>query len=226
MRLGEVSGLALWCLVAPAAALGCNPLVKIDVDCQKLCLTAPGPSLPGIPSLQPAGIDGAVFSIPDADIPSASIEWEAEMKFNEVLKQLPSAAANMSANVRLASVNLTSTTDLSFVDSVDVFLSHGQARADSGASTIVDGGSPATLPCKAAGSSLRVAYFRSPDAGVGGSTLNLVTVDPALNLFDCMKDDPSKFDVKMTFHPGAYPATTTPLTLSTCIGAQAHASYP
>ena len=54
----------------------------------------------------------------------------------------------------------------------------------------------------------------------------MLLLNPALNLFDCMKDTPSSFHVKMTILPTAYPAADVPLTLGSCIGVQTHTSYP
>jgi len=260
-----------------ACTLGCNSLVRIDVDCKKLCLTSPGPTIPGSSSLLPSGLDGAtpdlgpsridgtvsetakplahedggsafgldgmsstdvdagaVLSVPDASIPAPLIEWVAELRFNEVLGQLPSAAAGVSANVRLGAVSLASTTDLEFIDSVDVVLSHGRAPVDGGAEgneepdAGVDAGeSPNTPPCKAAGVGLLVAHFRRTDGvGFSGTSISLVVVDPKLNLFDCLKDEPGNFDVKMTLHQGAYPASDAPLSLDTCIAAEADLDFP
>lgn len=294
MHLGRASILTFW--VAQAATLGCNPLVKIDVDCQKLCVTEPGPAIPGLLSLGAlvidaagtsrelsaidaaisgldgsalamdssslvgidgsfvgidgsfVGIDGSFVGIDgenglsqdagvslnfvDAGLPSSSLEWHVEMKFNEVLKEIPSVAANMSANVQLTSVNLTSTADLSFIHSMDVFLSHGKAEADGGMGTLAEGNAAGTADggvspaCAVAGASLYVAYFRNPETGASGSSLSMIAVDPTLNLFDCMKNEPTRFDIKMTVHPDTYPTSDTPLSLGTCVGVQTHITYP
>jgi hypothetical protein len=167
-----------------------------------------------------------------SDIPS--LEWVAVMQFNEVLAQLPNSAAGLSAIVRLTSMSLISTADLGFIDTVEVFLSHGSAMTDGGvvASSdaqdpgIADGGSASIPSCKVARSSLLVATFRRSETDTSGTSISLVTINPDLNLFDCMKSEPAQFDVRLTPVLGTYPAADTPLTLSTCIGAETHWGYP
>ena len=213
-----------------SVTLGCDHLVAIDVDCQKLCLTSPGPTLPGVPN-QP------LMALDAASVPAITADWVAEMPFDEVLSQLPSAAAGLSANVRLSSVNLNSITDLSSIAAVDIFWGHGATRAatgrsmDVGANTgedvVMDAGADAAaLRCRTAESSLRVAYFRASEADPSKTSLAMVIVNPDLNLFDCMKDSPTIFDVRMTLAPDVYPAADAPLTLATCVGAQTHVDYP
>ncbi|MGB8294529.1 MAG: hypothetical protein WCG85_03815 [Polyangia bacterium] len=223
---------------------GCGSLVKVDVDCKKLCLANPGPTIPALSSVLPYPVDGAIpssdgdnwdggFAGPlDSSLAGNSptiptLEWIAEIDFNSVLAQLPSAAAGLSADVRLASVTLASTTSLDFVDSIEVSMSHGTASASGSASSdeeSVDGGTgPA---CRQAGPSVRVAYYQRIESSIAGPTIALIMVNPDLNMFDCMKDEPTNLDVKLTSRPGSAPANDAPLTLGTCIGAETHASYP
>ena len=229
---------------AVAIAPGCKSVAEIDVDCPKLCLAAAGKPLPGLATFTSLIPDGAVYApfsldagagltLPDAGILPSSTTWEAIMKFNDVLAQLPNAAVHMSADVRLTSVNLTSTTDLSFIKSMFVFLSREQNGLGSGsaATNLVDAGSGGDVvagiaDCRTLGSSVLVARYDNEAGGASGAVIDLVNVAPEMNLFDCMKDTPAKFSVTMAFHAGSYPATDVPLTLSTCIGAQSHVSYP
>jgi len=41
----------LACIACSASifALGCNHLITVDVNCEKVCLTSPGPTIPGLP---------------------------------------------------------------------------------------------------------------------------------------------------------------------------------
>src|SRR5512140_1739119 len=87
--------LLLW-VAAPMP--GCSPAVQIDVDCSRLCLAAPGPTLPGLASLPPYAVDGAArdlssfdagigLVLPDAGILSDLTTWKVTMRFNDVLAQ-------------------------------------------------------------------------------------------------------------------------------------------
>jgi len=224
---------------------GCGSLVKVDVDCKKLCLANPGPTIPALSSVLPYPVDGAIPSWdggdnwdggfagpPDSSLAGNSptiptLEWIAEMDFNSVLAQLPSAAASLSADVRLASVTLASTTSLDFVDSIEVSISRGTASGSGSKSSGeegVDGG--AGRACRQAGLAMRVADYQRIESSIAGPTIDLILVNPDLNMFDCMKDEPTKFDVKLTPRPGFAPANDAPLILGTCIGAETHASYP
>ena len=158
------------------------------------------------------------------------MEWVAEMSFNDVLKQLPSVAENLSADVRLGSVSLSGTSSLDFIESLEVSLSHGPATTGANGFGAADGaksGDGSDSPgCGAAGASMRIAYFQRGESGATGASLDLVLVDPGLNLFDCMKDEPSRFHVILTPRLGSTPTSDTPLVLRTCVGAQTHLSYP
>ncbi len=237
-------------LLTGLSFLGCDNLIKVDVDCPKLCLSSPGPTLPGFANYVPAGVlaafDGAIPTLGqialDAGIPGLdgasigqpplAVEWVAELDFNQVLKQLPTTAIHLSANVQVSTVNLTSTANLSFIDTVDVFLGRDGTTAGAGNATpgqggaLLDAGSPTPLACSTSGPSMRIASFQRQQNLASGSSIDMVLLNPELNLFDCMKDAPSRFDVKMTILPTAYPAADVPLTLGSCIGVQTHTSYP
>jgi hypothetical protein len=69
--------------LAPALAgllvlggLGCNSLAEVDVKCGKLCLTAPGPTVPGSSGLLPFGIDAGLPAQPDSS-PSVDANYDA-----------------------------------------------------------------------------------------------------------------------------------------------------
>jgi len=237
---------------AVTLAPGCKSVAEIDVECPQLCLAQPGPILPGLASFPSPDVDGAAYdaftlatgaglalpdagpTLPDAGVFPSSMAWEATLRFNDVLAQLPSSAVDVSVDVRLTSVNLTSTTDLSFIHSMRVFLSRqqtGPGRASAASDLVMDAGSSGDVTsgssgCRAAGSSILVATYDHEVGGPSGAIIALVNVAPDMNLFDCLKDAPAKFSVTMAFQPGSYPATDAPLSLSTCMGAQSHVSYP
>jgi hypothetical protein len=229
---------AVAAVVLLVAHAGCDSAVEVDVKCEKLCLAAPGPTLPGIPALVTvvdggvAGIDGGVTAL-DGGVPGQlggplprsvlpTVEWVADLSFNEVLKHLPSAAANLSADVRLGSISLTSTSRLDFIESLEVTLSHGAATSPANGA----GNSAGAPGCRTAGTAIRVAYFQRGEGAATGSSLELVLVDPALNLFDCMKDEPSRFRVTLNPRAGSMNLGDVPLALRTCVGAETHVSYP
>jgi hypothetical protein len=229
------------------AHAGCSSAFDMDVECDKLCLAAPGPTIPGISTLAPVALDSGALD-PDGGLPALdggvagqlegavpgnaapTVEWVAEMSFNDVLKQLPSVAENLSADVRLGSVSLSGTSSLDFIESLEVSLGHGPATSGASGSGAADGakaGDESNSPgCQAAGTALRIAYFRRGESGAAGPSLDLVLVDPGLNLFDCMKDQPSRFHVTLTPRPGSMPTSDAPLVLRTCVGAETHLSYP
>lgn len=241
-----------------ALLLGCKPALKVDIDCPKLCLAEPGPSLPGLARLLPQVADGAVpvwvqllahvemtadggvasgfvDGIADAypgislaastgNAPALVADWTVEADFDQVLAQVPSAAIDLSAKVRLSAVRLTSTEDLSFLESVEVFLSRGSKVSQS--RTATDARALAPSGCKAESPGLPVATFRRPDIRSATPTVEMVIAEPELNLFECMKDAPSLFNLKMVIPAETYPVADTPLTLGACIGVQAQAGYP
>jgi hypothetical protein len=247
--------------------LGCSNLVKVDVDCPQICMTAQGPTLPGLDRYVPAGFDAAAvlsqlgidadigqikdmvldagsllpaLAALDASPGSASaaqaallspktIEWNAKLEFNQVLKQLPIRALDLSANVQILSVHMSSSADLAFVDAIDVYLTRQGKKADAGTAdggvTLppVDGG---TAACKTVGSTLHVASFRRAEGIAPGPTIGLSILLPDLNIFDCLKDAPASFTVKMDVVPAAFPFADIPLSLGTCMDVQTHVGYP
>jgi hypothetical protein len=210
-------------------ASGCKSAVKVDVDCPSICISAPGPTLPGEATLAALSVDGGIDR---ASTNGLVLSWKETMNFNDVLAQLPSEALNTSVDVRLNAVQLSSTTDLNFTDSIRVFLSRQRKGSDAGSTTsdsIVSGGtSSETAPngssCRILGSNILVARYDRESDGPVGASIDLADLLPETNIFDCMKDAPVLFEVTMAFRPGFYPAIDAPLTLSTCIGAQG--SYP
>jgi len=170
-------------------------------------------------------IDGGLLASPKVGV----LDWQTEVKFNAVLAQLPSAAASLSADVRLKSMRLVSTESLEFVDQVVVTMSNGTvvaqgSRTSGSDNTNADAGT--SLSCTVPGFALQVAYFQRAQDSATGSVIGLTTVDPDRNIFDCMKDKPTKFDVKLIPRSGYVPATDPTLTLATCVGAETHVKLP
>lgn len=212
---------------------GCKSLVEVDVQCPRLCLAAPGPSLPGSASLLPSRFDvdasglpswdaGTVLDaspVPDAPTVQPSMQWDTILRFNDVIDQLPSTAVSISLDVRLTSVTLSSTRDLSFITDLRVFLTHVQAPVDGGRT------STSISSCWDRISSNPIASYQSQAAPIG-PTIDLVNLVPTINLFDCIKDRPAKLVVDMGIEPSMYPPLDVPMTLSTCVGAQSTTSYP
>ena len=221
-------------LLAGAASCwaGCESAIEVDIDCRNLCLAAPGPTLPGLSSLLPpvfvpsadgsysldAGQSLAALPTLDASAIPSSIDWTASFEFNEVIAQLPSSAVSVSLDVRLNSITLSSTTDLSFITGVQVFLSRAQSSPP-------DGGHSGYAECFDRLSTNPVATFDS-QMGSNGASIALVNLVPEVNLFDCLKAAPAKLLVVMAIQPSTYPTVDVPLTLSTCVGAQSTATYP
>jgi hypothetical protein len=209
-------------------SLGCKSAVEVDIQCPRLCLAAPGPTLRGSASLVPAGLDATVPALPTVDggmlldgsaaqdaatIPR-SMPWEVTLRFNDVVKQLPTEAVSISLDVRLTSVTLSSTTDLSFITDLQVFLSRTQS--------FPDGGQTSTSDCWNRISTNPIASYQGQAVPVGGA-INLVSLVPDINLFDCIKDKPARFLVQMGVEPSMYPTLDVPLVFSTCVGAQTSA---
>lgn len=122
------------------------------------------------------------------------------------------------------------TTDLSFVDSVDVFLEPpGGTRFDASmpatASTLADGGSPVSV-CALGAGSIQVARFRRAETAASGLDLPLAVINPAVDLAACMANAPTRFDVRLGIVPTAYPASDVTLSLASCIAVSTHAGYP
>jgi hypothetical protein len=152
------------------------------------------------------------------------VDWAVEMDFDEIMAEVPSSTINLAANVQLSSLQLTSTTDLSFLESAEVFLGRrpkGTRTARSG-----DAGTPATSNCTAATSGLPIASYHGSGAAFGAATLQMDMAGGALNVFDCMTGAMTVFSLKMSIPAATYPAADTPLALGSCVSLQAHASYP
>lgn len=246
----------LWILLI-SASIGCGPLVKVDVDCPNLCLSTPGPPLPGVARFYPSGWDAGTSNlgqllpnlgeVSDAGVavarkvlegiadanPGVSLsmvqddpftivaEWDVEMDFDQILDEVPSSTIDLAANVQLSSIHLTSTEALSFLKSVEVFM----GRRPKDLSPSRDAGA-ASLFCQDMTAGMVMARYDRSDATSGASTIEMVTADTDLNLFDCIKDAVLTLTLKMRIPADTYPAEDTPLTLGTCIALQAQASYP
>jgi hypothetical protein len=234
--------------------VSCSAPVKIDIESDRLCLNSPAqrlsalyggnPADGSIPNWNPGragfvdggstlALDAGLGAFTDAGLPYsqtvAVLDWHTEVQFNAVLAQLPSAAASLSADVRLKSMSLVSSESLDFIDQVVVTMSNGTVAAQ-GARTSNSGNSnvDASIPssCAVPGFSLRVAYFQRAQDSATGSVIELTRADPDRNIFDCMKDKPTQFDVKLTPHAGYVPTSDPTLTLATCVAADTHVSLP
>jgi hypothetical protein len=238
----------LLAVVVLVGGAGCDSMVKVDIECRELCLATSGPTISASANPLPFPIDGSIPDWADGKLDgsftglgngvgavgspvAAILEWDSEMDFNRVLAQLPSAIASLSAEVRLSSVTLSSTTSLEFIDSLEVQMSSGtssttrNAAGNSTSGTAIEDGGPGSS-CREGGSTLRVAYFQRLEDSSQGQTIALVMVNPGLNMFDCLKDAPAQFKVKLIPRLGYAPATDAPLTLGACIGANTHAKLP
>ena len=60
-------------LVLLAGGVGCDSVVKIDVDCDRLCLASPGPTIPA----QPALLVDAGASSWDGGLAGSWAAWDA-----------------------------------------------------------------------------------------------------------------------------------------------------
>jgi hypothetical protein len=271
---------------------GCSSLADVDVKCEKLCLTAPGPTIPGLAALLPAGWDagflvdgslppipgldipvksdagasadgggdGGLFTaidaeagiadfgfaipdgglaalLPDAGWPSSVIEQVIPMDYNALLKQVPGIAVGMDADVRLTSLKVIGPIDLGFIDEIAVTIFPGNggkigttasldpalaaAPVDAGLGD-TDGGAGSS--CGAAG--LLVGSYRRLVSGLGGTTAELQIVNPAVNLFSCLKSAPANFDIQIRIAPGELPSADTPLSVTSCMSAHANVELP
>src|SRR5512146_3173355 len=81
MRLAIPQAITIGISTATVLAAACSPLVKIDVQCDKLCLASPGPTLPGLsffdagtavgpgaPVDAPSALDSAVLDAPTVEL--------------------------------------------------------------------------------------------------------------------------------------------------------------
>jgi len=101
-------------------------------------LGAPDLATPDLDTLDLAASDLGQPDL-DAGLPAGALVWTAQMDFSQVLNQLPATGVGPSAQVRVSKTNLSSATDLSFIDSVDVVLLTGNGRggrADAGDPTL------------------------------------------------------------------------------------------
>jgi hypothetical protein len=159
---------------------------------------------------------------PSEDDPSKlAVEWAVEMDFDEILAQVPSSTINLTSNVQLSAMRLTTTDALSFIDSVDIFISQRpkSTRRSKSADGEVSG-------CQAATAGVPVASYRKADPSSGMPNMEMTIVNGDWNLFDCFNGNVSRFSLRMSIPADAYPSADTPLSLGTCVGVHAHASYP
>lgn len=153
-----------------------------------------------------------------------AVDWAVEMDFDELLAQVPSSTINLAANVQVSTTRLTSTGDLSFVDSAEVYL--GRRPKGSTASRARDASAPASSNCSAVTSGLPIAGYHRTESSFATPALEMAIRDGALNLFDCMSGAMTVFSLKMSIPADSYPATDTALTLESCLRLEAHATYP
>jgi len=229
-----------WLLVA------CDGVVGAEVECDKICITAVGPTVPGL-------------NVPiDGGLPDGLAHQPATMEFNVPLAQLSKAVAEVDVEATLSSLRLLGQADLAFVDSAQVTLRAGttdggvrapdagvpdaSAKPGPDAAVVAPGGAPAgggpmpivadDLPnvsrCLPGAPGLLVATYRKPAAAPAnvGRTLDLESTARDVNLYQCLRGMPSKFAVVLGIAPAYLPATDTPVSLRVCIGAHASASFP
>lgn len=247
--LRMTAGLAVGTFLVMVFSAACNPIIKVDVSCEKLCISAPGPTLPGITSIDAGEYDGGTYAVDasentdvdsfalDAALPAAAdvdtVEWIAVVEFNQVLKEMPQGSVADQTKVLLTAISLSSSQSLEFVDAVDVSISRHltPSATDPARDSRQDGSalvaSPtSTVVCAAVGARLLVAHFQRLAETASETQLPLELLAPELNIFDCMKDDPTEFQVKMAFRPGQHPIKDTPLLLSPCIRSETHLGIP
>lgn len=233
-------GATLLCLLA-----GCDGVLGAEVECDKICITAAGPMVPGL-------------TLPiDGGLPDGLANQPATMEFNVPLAQLSRAVADVEVDATLKGLQLIGVNDLAFIAGAQVVLHAGStdggsrspdARLPDAASllpdaalaipvgTPVDGGStpqladdlPGVGQCLAGGSGLVVGTYHKPATATAGTgrTIDLEPIARGVNLYPCLRGVPSRFVVALDTAPAYLPATDTPLSLKVCIGAHASASLP
>ncbi len=173
------------------------------------------------------GVADAYSGVSLAASPDGSamaVDWAVELDFDEILAQVPSSTINLAATVQLSSLRLTSTDDLSFLESAEVFL--GRRSKGSKVTRPTDASTPATSSCRAATSGSAIASYARGGASFAQTSAEMVIADGAFNVFDCMSGAVTVFSLKMTIPADRYPAADTPLSLASCVHLDAHASYP
>jgi hypothetical protein len=223
----------MWLLVVLAGAecawAGCRSVAEVDIQSTRICVASPSESalvlLSRGLSTYNSGLLGSLP--PDAGVGflagiSIPVVWESTVRFNDVVAQMPSKAVDISLDIRLLSITLSGTADLSFISGMQLSLRGAPVSTDGGARTTL---SKSASECWKKVSGIPVAIY----VGQGvpsGPAVELVSLVPNLNLFDCFKDLPVILSVAMELQPSLVPTTDAQLTLSTCVSAQATASYP
>jgi hypothetical protein len=223
----------------------CDGLVGASVECDKICITAVGPTVPGI-------------DLPvDGGLPDGLAAQPAVMEFNVPLAQLSKALAEVDVEAHLSSLRLLGQADLAFVDRAQVILHAGTtdggvrpsdasppdaarstpgaaggapslAPIDAGATPILADDLPDILGCLPGGPGLVVANYRKPAAATAtvGRSIDLDPTTREDNLYPCLREAPAKFGVVLEVAPAYLPSSETPISLKVCIGARASASFP
>lgn len=235
------AGAMLSCLLA-----GCDGLVGAEVECDKICITAVGPTVPGL-------------GLPiDGGLPDGLANQPATMEFNVPLAQLSKAVAEVDVEANLTSLRLLGQTDLAFVDSAQVILHAGitdggvrppdasvpdAAKPAPDVAVVTTAGVPTAaggpipiladeLPhvgrCLPGGSGFLAATYRKPATAAAsvGRGIDLEPTARGTDVYPCLRGAPAKFSVVLSVAPAYLPATDTPVSLKVCIGAHASASYP
>jgi hypothetical protein len=222
----------------------CNGVVGADVSCDNICITAAGPTVPGLPALPDAG-----------SLLAGLLSQPAKLQFNVPLQQLAALTAGVEVEAYLSSLKLMGDADLAFVDTLQVILRSGSGKGGSADAATppkaADDSSGAGVPpgsyddagtspmanelphaasslCLPGGPGLVVgSYTRSAAAtNSAGGSLDLVSTTQEVNLFECFRGAPSSFEAAVSVIPALLPASSTPLRLKVCIRAHASASYP
>jgi hypothetical protein len=223
----------------------CDGLVGAEVECDKICITSVGPTVPGL-------------NLPiDGGVPDGLASQPATMEFNVPLAQLSKAVAEVDVEAYLSSLRLMAPADLAFVDSAKIILRAGTTDAgvrpadaattpvtpdagtvvtppprpaDGGAKPILADDLPGiqTSQCLPGKQGAVIATYRKPATAAAsiGRTIDLPPATKDANLWQCLRGAPSKFAVAMTILPAYLPATDTPISLKVCISAKAGASFP
>jgi hypothetical protein len=238
----------LWTMAVLGGMLAaCDGLVGAEVECEKICITSVGPTIPG-------------SNLPvDGGVPDGLAAQPAVMEFNVPLAQLSKAVAEIDVEAYLSSLRLMAPADLAFVNSARVILragtTDGGVRPADAATTItpaspdaapavapppgpVDGGAKPILADDLPGIRTRECLPGGPGAVVGtyrkpvpaatsiGRTIDIVPATKEADLFQCLRGAPAKFAVALDVLPAYLPATDTPISLKVCISAKASAVFP
>jgi hypothetical protein len=146
------------CALAALASLvlACDGLVGADVECEKICITAVGPTVPGL-------------SVPvDGGVPNGLAAQPATMEFNVPLSQLSKAVAEVDVEAYLSSLRLMAPADLAFVESAQIILRAG--TTDGG----VRPADAATTPVNPAAPDAATAITTPPPGPIDGGPMPIL----------------------------------------------------